>query len=301
MNNITGYEILKQLSKDRPGNRYAKVYQAKQLDTGAMVTIKTAQKSADSAKIVARIQHEAEFNFDEEGLPKVLEVIETDSSISLVKQYVEGESILSFTSNLSYNEKLFFLKQVVHELTPIMQYMQAAGIVHCDIQPENLLVRFEDNVLKVSIIDFGLAFDRSRDGHDRPLHFQLSYSAPELILNVLPLINARVDIYAFGLTIYSLITGELPFRHANPSIATNLALTYPLERSPKIPKDWWAVIEKATYKKPFPTAPNKMGELELSAHLKEAQGRRYSSFKEFAEDVSHLTERAGVFTRLGLF
>ena len=91
-----------------------------------------------------------------------------------------------------------------------MRHAHAAGIIHCDVKPANILV---DKVGHAKVADFGIA--RLLQG---PVHLKNSrgpfgtpiYSSPEHFRRGAP-IDARTDIYSLGATLYHMFTGRPPF------------------------------------------------------------------------------------------
>lgn len=95
------------------------------------------------------------------------------------------------------------LEPIVHEVLEALAVAHAAGLVHRDVKPGNVLLT-EDGHAKLA--DLGLARGIGREG-DRcgtP-----AYMAPEQVRA--ETVDARADLYALGATIYHLLTGELPF------------------------------------------------------------------------------------------
>ena len=93
-----------------------------------------------------------------------------------------------------------------------MGYAHRQGVVHRDLKPANLMVT-EEGVVKVT--DFGIArvlgsAHQTRHGH---VIGTASYMAPEQIRG--QEVDARTDIYALGIVLYELVTGQTPFRAAD--------------------------------------------------------------------------------------
>jgi tRNA A-37 threonylcarbamoyl transferase component Bud32 len=141
----------------------------------------------------------------------------------LLMEYVEGvtlrEAIAS--GSLSADRAL----AIVPQLCEALQYAHDAKIVHRDIKPENILI---DRHGRAKIADFGLArlMAPSRDDFSlTDAHQALGtphYMAPEQLANS-HAVDHRADIYALGVVIYEMLTGELPLgRFAPPSEKTGV-------------------------------------------------------------------------------
>lgn len=102
--------------------------------------------------------------------------------------------------------------QVLLKLCEPLAYLHGEGIVHCDLKPENVLVRGDGSPV---LIDFGLLavfagwFNREVADFTRAGLGTLPYMAPEQISG--RLIDARADLYALGCIIYEMLVGEPPF------------------------------------------------------------------------------------------
>jgi serine/threonine-protein kinase len=97
---------------------------------------------------------------------------------------------------------------LARQLLAALDHVHVSGFVHRDLKPANVLVTGSRRPPRVKLTDFGLA---ARVGEARPplcLSGSLHYAAPEALLG-LPL-DGRADLYALGILLYRLITGEHP-------------------------------------------------------------------------------------------
>jgi len=136
----------------------------------------------------------------------------------LLMEYVDGVSLREAIrgGGLGPAQSLAIVRQVCDAL----QHAHDAGVVHRDIKPENILL---DGGGRVRIVDFGIARLVGRTPIDISLtatHQVLGtfrYMAPEQIERPMS-VDHRADIYALGVVLYELLTGELPLgRFALPS------------------------------------------------------------------------------------
>ena len=135
----------------------------------------------------------------------------TEQDISfLVMEYVKGqdlESLVRRQGRLSPELAVNYITQAARGL----EYAHSQGVIHRDIKPANLLVS-QEGTLK--ILDMGLArFENSDDESHLTkageIMGTIDYIAPEQIDNR---VDARVDTYSLGCTLFRLVTGSIPYQ-----------------------------------------------------------------------------------------
>jgi predicted Ser/Thr protein kinase len=165
-----------------------------------------AERFAREAKAMARLSH-----------PNVVTVYESgvaDSLPYLVMEYVDGVTLRDAmrTKKLTPAEAL----KVIPQVCDALEYAHSQGVVHRDVKPENILL---DRSGKVKIADFGLAKLADPDGVSLTRTHQAMgtphYMAPEQWERPGE-VDHRADIYALGVLLYELLTGELPLGRFDP-------------------------------------------------------------------------------------
>jgi serine/threonine protein kinase len=160
----------------------------------------------------------------------------------------------------------------VMEILGALGYMHSNGVVHRDLKPENIMLEAGD---RIKIIDFGIAscagFRRLTFGKLSQVMGSPDYISPEQVKNSRG--DARSDLYAVGVMLYEMLTGETPFHGSNPFAVMNARLVAspqpPREINPEISPDLQAIVLRALERDP---------------------NRRYASAQEFARDLSHPDE-----------
>ena len=148
-----------------------------------------------------------------------------------------------------------------------LEYVHSRGVVHRDLKPENIIVDDED---RIKLIDFGIA---SLAGARRLTFGRLSqvmgtpdYIAPEQVQGKRG--DARVDVYALGVILYEMLTGETPFPASNPLLAMHNRLVNdpvpPREIDPSISPQMQAILYRALERDPK---------------------NRYATARDFAKDL----------------
>jgi serine/threonine protein kinase len=126
----------------------------------------------------------------------------------LVMEYVEGTSLRRLIGKKAVSERdvLDFVPQVGQAL----EHAHENGIIHRDVKPENILV---DRKNRVRLVDFGLAKllgpGVAASADDQRIAGTLDYMAPEQF-SMPESVDHRADIYAAGVVLFEMLTGEVP-------------------------------------------------------------------------------------------
>lgn len=152
-------------------------------------------------KILQKLQHP--------NIIKLLNTIETPSSVHLIFEYISGCSLLEYLKSrssrkLEENQAKNILRQVLHAL----EFCHSVGITHRDIKLENVLLQ-ENHCVK--IIDFGLSTYLCGDKKVNLFCGTMSYMAPEIVLGKETL-GPPIDVWAVTVMMYVMLTGTFPFR-----------------------------------------------------------------------------------------
>jgi serine/threonine protein kinase len=162
-----------------------------------------ARRFAEESRIAAAIEH-----------PNVVPIYaagEEDGVPWIAMRYVAGSDLgrrLAQAGRLDPAEAVALVAQVGNGLDAI----HAAGLVHRDVKPANVLLGGGADAAHAYITDFGVARNvATESGLTQTGRFvgTLDYVAPEQISG--EAIDARVDVYALGCLLYKLLTGEVPF------------------------------------------------------------------------------------------
>ncbi len=147
-----------------------------------------------------------------ERCARLLDVGESeDGGAYLVMELAEGRTldVLVRDGALAPAHAVAILEQVADALAAI----HAAGLVHCDLSPRNVMVALHGAGLRVKVLDFGIARSVSLAGQGRgaaEFHgfVNPAFSAPELLAG--RDVDARADLYSFGTLAWLLLTGGMP-------------------------------------------------------------------------------------------
>ena len=167
----------------------------------------------------------------------------------LVMEYLPGITL----RELLREQRRLTVPQAVSILDAVLSGLAAAhkaGIVHRDVKPENVLLA-EDGRIKIG--DFGLArATTANTASGAQLLGTIAYLAPELVTRGTA--DARSDIYAIGIMLYEMLTGEQPYKGEQPmQIAFQHAtdsVPRPSVKNPGVPEPLDELVLWATEKSP---------------------------------------------------
>lgn len=231
---------------------FGKVYLAFDPRLERDVAIKVPTFSSDDRRRVARFRSEARTAaiLRHPNIVQTLESGETDGTLYIVSQYVEGAPLTEHVEKgeLDFTQVSIWVESVARALA----YAHQNGIVHRDIKPDNILI---DESGEPQVLDFGLAKQEGRQGvtQDDAIVGTLHYMSPEQARGEDDLVTATSDQYSLGAILYEMLCGEKPFDGASHVILTLLADPQtepqpPRKRRPAVPKDLEVICLKAIAK-----------------------------------------------------
>ena len=211
---IPGYSIVEQLYT---GSRTA-VYRAIQVHQQQPVIIKVLQHEYPnfSELVQFRNQYTIAKNLATSGIVHPLRLEPWHNSFALVMEDVGGLSLQQYTQNksLDWLEVLAIALQLADTLNDLVQHR----VVHKDIKPANILISPQSKQIK--LIDFSLASLLPKEIQELKslniLEGTLAYLAPEQTGRMNRGIDYRTDFYSLGVTLYELLTEQLPFPCDDP-------------------------------------------------------------------------------------
>jgi eukaryotic-like serine/threonine-protein kinase len=166
----------------------------------------------------------------------------------IVMRYMAGGSL---QDRIDKGEiKLTEMAHILKRVADALDSAHAKGIIHRDIKPSNILF---DSSGESFLSDFGIATSKSFSTDDGEwLVGTPAYMSPEQVQG--NQVDGRSDIYALGVTLYRLLTGQLPFSGSSTTAVVNAHVELPIPdiRTIKanIPAVWQEVVAKAMAKDP---------------------------------------------------
>jgi len=244
---ISHYNILEKLGEGGMGV----VYKAQDTKLNRFVALKfLPQKFTDDFEAKERFIREAQAAsaLDHLNICTIYEIDETDyGQMFICMAYYDAETLKQKIEHgpLPVEQTIDIIRQICRGLAKAHQQ----GLIHRDIKPGNILIT-NDGIVK--IIDFGLALleGQIRLTKDKTSMGTVAYISPEQASG--EDVDCKTDIWAVGVMLYEMLTGQLPFKgdidqvviysilHENPIAPTTLC--------PEIPKEMELIIERALQK-----------------------------------------------------
>ena len=240
------------------GGGMGKVYKGSDLNMGERaVAIKVLHDHlARDENIRQRFKNEA-IILGKLNHPNIVTVYLFDvEHLMIVMEYVDGPPldvmIEEMTGALVFDRLIALFDPILSS----MDYAHRQGVIHRDMKPSNIMIASIDGQQIPKVMDFGIAKILDHEAKMTATGSSmgtLAYSAPEQIKNAAG-IDHRADIYALGITLYEMATGQIPFQHDSEFAIMKAHIDEepppPSQLYPGISPDLEGIILKAMAKAP---------------------------------------------------
>jgi len=170
-------------------------------------------------------------------------------------------------------------------------------VIHNDIKSNNVMRKFDGSYI---LLDFGLSFDKDKGFSRSSLMHNggVEYKAPEKWDKNLNEMTERTDIYSFGITLYEMLTGQVPFPYNN-NLSEGQAIYEISEHHKNTPPPPIEPFRKAAFEKAFPNQtyqkdyPDWLEKVILKCLEKDPK-KRYANGKELYDEVKPLIEQTNL-------
>jgi len=244
---IMGYRVCQEIGR----GCFARVYTAVEEDLGGrLVVIKVCPHGTDEADTLGRIEHPAivpihSVKQDETGLTVIcMPMLGTSTLCQIIQQGTD-----EFPAG-NYRH----CHHIVRWMLPIAEALDHAhgrGVLHLDLKPSNILITDDQRPM---LLDFNLSWDSAHDSHRTG--GTLPYMSPEQVYQLIMdpgvdlVLDERSDIFSFGVILFELLHGRLPWdlepqQRSIREVAVSLLelqRSFSLAVAPSIPGKLQAVI-----------------------------------------------------------
>ena len=221
-------------------------------------------------------------SLNHQNIITIHEIGKTDNTHFIATEYIEGETLHSRLRSERMNLKSVL--DVAIQVASALDAAHRAGIVHRDIKPENVMIR-PDGLVK--ILDFGIAklTEKKAESIDAEAATAIkaegtspgmiigtaSYMSPEQACG--KPVDARSDIFSFGVVLYEMLSGKQPFEGENALDVIGSILNK----------------EPAPIQQLLPEVPQEIGRI-ISKTLKKDRDERYQTAKDLLIDLKDVKQ-----------
>lgn len=242
------YEILEKIGS----GGMSVVYKAKCHTLNRLVAIKVLKEEfASDENFVSKFKMEAQAaaRLSHPNIVNVYDVVDEENLHYIVMELIEGITLKNYIEK----KELLDSKEAIGIAIQVAQGIAAAHeqhIIHRDIKPQNMIISKDG---KVKVADFGIARAvSSQTVNSSAAVGSVHYISPEQARG--GYCDERSDIYSFGITLYEMVTGRVPFEGDN-TVAVALAhledpVVPPGDYNPQVYSGLEDIILKCTKKKP---------------------------------------------------
>jgi len=253
--------------------QFGKVSCARMRDTGKLVALKELEhqrfptsKLLRELRFLLTLQHK--------NIVTCSALMHHQNYRYLVMDYCEGGTLREL---MSHSKKLSVQQwfDVIHDILLGLEHAHGANIIHCDIKPENILLKITPTGWLAKISDFGIAKLSQEISTDSNNSGSPGYMAPERFYGQF---SAGSDIYAVGIILYELLVGKRPFT-GMPTELMNAHLNHRIVIPDSLPRSLAKIIMRSLEKLPK---------------------RRYTSASEMLQDLEAIRSEDFSHLKMGI-
>lgn len=275
------YKIIKPLGKGGMGEVY--LADDTKLDRKVALKLLPAQFTNHKERLQRFIREaKAASSLNHPNIITIHEIGEAEGASYIATEFIDGQTL---KQRQRTKMELTEILDVSVQVASALQAAHAAGIVHRDIKPDNIMLR-PDGIVKV--LDFGLAKLTEKPQPSTPANSQIdtmvrAQTRPGTVMGTIDymspeqargqVLDQRTDVFSFGVVLYEMAAGRIPFSGATSADALVAILDkepVPLgEYSPDIPAEFERIVSKA---------------------LRKDREERYQTIKDLSIDLKSLKE-----------
>jgi len=256
---ISHYRILDKIGRGGMGV----VFKAEDIRLGRIVALKfLPDELVNNSQAAERFRREprAASALNHPNICTIFDIGDEDGRAFIAMEYLEGTSLQSFLDDTHTPLPLEKILSISLDAINGLEAAHARGIIHRDIKPANIFVTSQG---AAKILDFGLAkFTATQASTDDATKMEgpistsgealgtAAYMSPEQALGLS--LDARADLFSFGIVLYEMATGWRPFRGDTTGILLMSIVQEippgPMKLNPAVPAELEHIINKALEK-----------------------------------------------------
>ncbi|MCC3448322.1 MAG: AAA family ATPase [Microcoleus sp. PH2017_29_MFU_D_A] len=194
------------------------IYHGQRASDESATILKVLKAEYPTLEAITRLKHEYQIrqNLDSKQIVKAISLKTFNHRLGIVLEDFGGESLgqLLEKARLSLLATLNIAIQIVKAL----EYLHQNQIIHKDIKPSNIIINSQTKQVKLT--DFGIATKLNKENpqfnNPNSVEGTLAYMSPEQTGRMNRTLDYRTDFYSLGITLYEMLTGELPFPSKDP-------------------------------------------------------------------------------------
>lgn len=206
------FDLLKVLGQGSFGKVFL-VRKNKGADTGKLYAMKVLKKA--TLKVRDRVRTKMERNIladlEHPFIVKLYYAFQTEGKLYLILEFLRGGDLFTrLSKEVMFTEE--DVKLYLAELALALNHLHLQGIIYRDLKPENILLDIDGHI---KLTDFGLSKESIIDDQDKAFSFcgTVEYMAPEVINRKGH--DTTADWWSYGVLMYEMLTGVLPFQSDN--------------------------------------------------------------------------------------
>lgn len=247
---FAGYETIISLYQDDS----VCIYRGIHSQTKQPVIIKVIPELESNSTAYERLQNELLITaqLEDRYVLRAIELVNINKSFALIFEDFDAITLKKYIEDHTIGLVSFL--NIAIGLCQSLASIHQKNIIHKDIKPSNILIHPDTQTIKIT--DFGISVFQNRIG-DRistGIHGTLAYISPEQTGRMAIPIDTRSDIYSLGITLYELLTKQLPFPLTDSMelVHAHLAKMPPLPHTlnPEIPSVISRIVMRCLNKNP---------------------------------------------------
>ncbi len=208
-------------------------------------------------EIIERFRNEAQIlsQLNHPNIVTLYDYVENELGYYIIMEYIEGETLAEYIETTTGPIPERRAVSIFLKILDAVKYAHDRNILHRDIKPSNFIITPDNNV---KILDFGIA--KSIDGKSKNLTKTgikvgtTMFMSPQQVKG--QVLDRRSDIYSLGVTLFQMVTGQLPYNETNTeydlyNLIVNEPFPDPKEFYVGVSKEMCKIIQKATAKRPL--------------------------------------------------